>query len=96
MPVEIELVNMVVAAPGRPGIRSWNHSIPMPAIIRFMLQRQADAVQAVNHAVAAEAVELERIDFIASGDRLRFQVYREADAGLVRNQSEQLIHFLFA
>ncbi|SUB18452.1 Uncharacterised protein [Pantoea agglomerans] len=25
-----------------------------------------------------KAVELERIDFIASGDRLRFQVYRKS------------------
>ncbi|MNP66709.1 hypothetical protein D3C76_1624490 [compost metagenome] len=61
-----------------------------------MLQRQADAVQSVNHAVAAEAVDLKRVAFAAGIDRLVLQIDHEFDPFVVGNQLEQFINLLFA
>ena len=47
-----------------------------------MLQRQADAIRAVEHAVAAEIVDLKAVGFIPGFNHLRFQIHFKRNARL--------------
>ncbi len=61
-----------------------------------MLQRQADAIQAVEHAVAAEIVDLKAVGFIPGFNYLRFQIHFKRNARVGLHQLEQLIDLLVA
>ncbi len=61
-----------------------------------MLQRQADAIQAVEHAVAAEMVESKAVGFIPGFNYLRFQIHFKRNARVGLHQLEQLIDLLVA
>ena len=53
-----------------------------------MLQRQADAIQAVEHAVAAEIVDLKAVGFIPGFNYLRFQIHFKRNARVGLHQLE--------
>lgn len=61
-----------------------------------MLQRQADAIRAVEHAVAAEIVDLKAVGFIPGFNYLRFQIHFKRNARVGLHQLEQLIDLLVA
>jgi hypothetical protein len=61
-----------------------------------MLQRQADAIQAVEHAVAAEIVDLKAVGFIPGFNYLRFQIHFKRNARVGLHQLEQLVDLLVA
>ncbi len=56
-----------------------------------MLQGQANAVQTVEHAVAAEVVDFKAVRFIARFYHLRFQIHFKFNARIRLYQLEQLI-----
>ncbi|AAN78584.1 Hypothetical protein c0088 [Escherichia coli CFT073] len=61
-----------------------------------MLQSQADAVQTVHHAVAAEGIDGKAISFLSRFHLLRFQVYIKMNPRIGFHQRKQLIHFCIA
>ena len=61
-----------------------------------MLQSQADAVQTVQHAVAAESVNFKAVRFIACFNHFGFQIDFKLNARLGVDQLKQLIDLRFA
>ncbi len=61
-----------------------------------MLQSQADAVQTVQHAVAAESVNFKAVRFIACFNHFGFQIDFKLNARLRVDQLKQLIDLRFA
>ena len=56
-----------------------------------MLQRQADAIQAVEHAVAAEIVDLKAVGFIPGFNYLRFQIHFKG-TGIAKPSVDYSLH----
>ena len=66
-------------------------------ILSACSQRQADVVQAVEQAVAAERLDLERQrQAVVVGERARFEVGRQLVAGMLGRALEQVVDLLFA
>ncbi|SUX75660.1 Uncharacterised protein [Citrobacter freundii] len=63
---------------------------------RFMLQRQPDAVQTVQHAVAAEVVDFKAVGLIARFHHLRFQIHFKFNARIGFHQGEHFIYLRVA
>ncbi|VEA57766.1 Uncharacterised protein [Salmonella enterica subsp. enterica] len=62
----------------------------------FVLQRQPNAVQTVQHAVAAEVVDFKAIGFIACFHHLCFQIHFKMNPRIGFHQSKQLIDLCVA
>ncbi|MNP84759.1 hypothetical protein D3C76_1842080 [compost metagenome] len=61
-----------------------------------MLQRQPDAVQTVDHAVATERIDVKAIGFIPGFHFLRFQIHHKANPWIALYQRKQLVDLLIA
>ena len=61
-----------------------------------MLQRQADAVQTVQHAVAAEVVDFKAVGLIACFHHLRFQIHFKFNARIGFHQGKHFIYLRVA
>ena len=61
-----------------------------------MLQRQADAIQAIKHAVATEIVDLKAVGFIPAFTTCASRSTSKRNARVGLHQSEQLVDLLIA